>query len=59
VSEIAKIKWKRRATIVRRIKSGKFGRIRKKGNKNQVPHQNFEKWWDENMRIFRERGSKK
>ncbi len=52
VTEISKVAQKERSTIVRWIKAGKFGNVRKVGNEYQVPHVSFKKWWDENMSGF-------
>jgi len=49
VTEIAKVTKKERSTIIRWIKAGKFGNVRKSGNEYQIPHESFKKWWDENM----------
>ncbi len=49
VTEIAKVTKKERSTVVRWIKAGKFGQVRKIGNEYQIPHNSFRKWWDENM----------
>ena len=49
VTEIAKVTKKERSTIIRWIKAGKFGNVRKIGNEYQIPHESFKKWWDENM----------
>jgi excisionase family DNA binding protein len=48
--EIANLLKKEKTTIIRWIKSGKFGLISKVGNGYQVPHVKFKKWWDKNMR---------
>lgn len=49
VTEIAKVTKKERSTIVRWIKAGRFGKVRKVGNEYQVPHESFRRWWDETM----------
>ena len=50
VTEIANVTNKERSTIVRWIKAGKFGKVRKVGNEYQVLHENFKRWWNENMK---------
>ena len=47
VSEIARVTRKEKTTILRWIRAGKFGNVRKIGNEYQVPHEDFKKWWDE------------
>lgn len=49
VTEIAKVTEKERSTIVRWVKAGKFGNVRKLGNEYQIPHKCFKQWWDQNM----------
>ena len=49
VTELARVTKKERSTIVRWIKAEKFGQVRRIGNEYQVPHENFKKWWDENI----------
>ena len=49
VTEIAKVTKKERSTIIRWIKTGKFGHVRMIGNEYQIPHESFKKWWNENM----------
>ena len=52
VAEIANVTKKEKTTVLRWIKAGKFGNVRKLGNEYQVPHDDFRKWWDENtMRV--------
>jgi excisionase family DNA binding protein len=50
VTEIARVTQKERSTIVRWIKAGKFGNVRKVGHEYQVPHESFKRWWDDNTR---------
>ncbi len=51
ISEIAQITSKERSTVLRWIKAGKFGQVRKVGNTYQVPHANFEQWWVDNVTL--------
>jgi len=46
ITEIAKLTNKERSTVVRWVKSGEFGDVRKVGNEYQVPIDSFKKWWD-------------
>jgi len=50
VSEIAHITGKQRSTILRWIKSGKFGNVPQVGNEYQVSHEQFFAWWEQNMK---------
>jgi excisionase family DNA binding protein len=51
VADIARLLEKERSTIVRWIKAGEFGKVRKVGNEYRVPYQAFKKWWDANVRV--------
>lgn len=46
ITEIAKITNKERSTVVRWVKSGEFGDVRKVGNEYQVSIDSFKRWWD-------------
>lgn len=46
ITEIAKITNKERSTVVRWVKSGEFGDVRKVGNEYQVSIDSFKNWWD-------------
>jgi excisionase family DNA binding protein len=50
VADIARLLEKERSTIIRWIKAGKFGRVRKAGNEYRVPYQAFKRWWDANVK---------
>jgi excisionase family DNA binding protein len=50
VAEIADVTKKEKTTVLRWIKAGRFGNIRKVGNEFRVPHESFKKWWDGRMR---------
>ena len=50
VTEIAQVAKKERSTIVRWIKMGKLGKIRKIGNEYQVPHESFKRWWEKRLK---------
>ena len=49
VAEIARVTKKEKTTVLRWIRAGKFGNVRKIGNEYQVPHEDFKKWWDESI----------
>ena len=46
VAEIADVTKKEKTTVLRWIKAGSFGNIRKVGNEYRVPHESFKKWWE-------------
>ena len=46
VAEIANVTKKEKTTVLRWIKAGRFGYIRKVGNEYRVPHNSFKKWWE-------------
>ena len=50
VAEIANVTKKEKTTVLRWIKAGRFGSIRKIGNEYRVPHESFKKWWEGRMR---------
>ena len=50
VAEIANVTKKEKTTVLRWIKAGRFGNIRKVGNEYRVPHESFKKWWEGRMR---------
>jgi predicted DNA-binding transcriptional regulator AlpA len=50
VSTISRITGKPRATILRWMKSKKFGKAQKIGNEYQVSHEQFLTWWRKNMK---------
>jgi len=50
VAEIANVTKKEKTTVLRWIKAGSFGKIRKVGNEYRVPHESFKKWWEGRMR---------
>ncbi|MHA2092868.1 MAG: helix-turn-helix domain-containing protein [Candidatus Kariarchaeaceae archaeon] len=50
VAEIADVTKKEKTTVLRWIKAGRFGNIRKVGNEYRVPHESFKKWWERRMR---------
>ena len=50
VAEIAKVTKKEKTTVLRWIGAGKFGNVRKVGNEYRVPHEEFKRWWDEEMK---------
>ena len=50
VAEIADVTKKEKTTVLRWIKAGMFGNIRKIGNEYRVPHDSFKKWWEGRMR---------
>lgn len=50
VAEIADVTKKEKTTVLRWIKAGRFGNIRKIGNEYRVPHDSFKKWWEKRMR---------
>lgn len=50
VAEIADVTKKEKTTVLRWIKAGRFGNIRKIGNEYRVPHDSFKKWWESRMR---------
>ena len=50
VAEIADVSKKEKTTVLRWIKAGSFGNIRKVGNEYRVPHESFKKWWAGRMR---------
>jgi excisionase family DNA binding protein len=50
VTEIARITSKERSTILRWIKSGKFGNVSKVGNEYQISHEQLSSWWDKNIK---------
>ncbi len=52
VSEIARVTRKEKTTVLRWIRAGKFGNVRKIGNEYQVPHEDFKKWWDESIGLI-------
>lgn len=45
IAEIANVTKKEKTTVLRWIKAGRFGNIRKFGNEYRVPHVSFKKWW--------------
>ena len=45
IAEIADVTKKEKTTVLRWIKAGRFGDIRKVGNEYRVPHESFKKWW--------------
>ena len=49
VAEIADVTKKEKTTVLRWIKAGMFGNIRKIGNEYRVPHDSFKKWWEGRM----------
>jgi excisionase family DNA binding protein len=49
VAEIADVTKKEKTTVLRWIKAGMFGNIRKVGNEFRVPHESFKKWWEGRM----------
>ena len=50
VAGIANVTKKEKTTVLRWIKAGRFGNIRKVGNEFRVPHESFKKWWEGRMR---------
>ena len=46
VAEIANVTKKEKTTVLRWIKAGRFGSIRKVGNEYRIPHESFKKWWE-------------
>ena len=50
IAEIANVTKKEKTTILRWIKAGRFGNIRKVGNEYRVPHESFKKWWEMRLR---------
>jgi len=54
VSKIARITGKPRATIIRWVQAGKFGKVRKIGNEYQISHEQFSTWWEQNMNSRKE-----
>ena len=46
VAEIANVTKKEKTTVLRWIKAGRFGSIRKVGNEFRIPHESFKKWWE-------------
>ena len=50
VAKIANVTKKEKTTVLRWIKAGMFGNIRKIGNEYRVPHESFKKWWGRRMR---------
>ena len=50
VAEIADVTKKEKTTVLRWIKAGMFGNIRKVGNEFRVPHDSFKKWWEGRIR---------
>ena len=49
VAEIANVTKKEKTTVLRWIKAGNLGNIRKVGNEYRVPHESFKKWWEGRM----------
>lgn len=50
VAEIANVTKKEKTTVLRWIKAGRFGSIRKVGNEYRVPHESFKKWLESKPR---------
>ena len=50
IAKIANVTKKEKTTVLRWIKAGRFGDIRKVGNEYRVPHESFKKWWEFRMR---------
>ena len=53
VSDIAKITGKERSTIIRWIQAGKFGNVLMMGNEYHISHQQFNIWWEHNVKARR------
>jgi excisionase family DNA binding protein len=49
VAEIANVTKKEKITVLRWIRAGKFGQVRKLGNEYRVPHEAFKMWWDKRL----------
>lgn len=52
ISDVAQITSKERSTVLRWIKAGKLGTVRKVGSEYQIPHESFNKWWAENVQTI-------
>ena len=52
ISDVAQITNKERSTVFRWIKAGKLGTVRKVGSEYQIPHENFNEWWQENIQTI-------
>jgi excisionase family DNA binding protein len=51
VSDIAEITRTSRMTVLRWIKAGKFGKVRKISRDYQVPYESFKQWWDHRKKV--------
>lgn len=51
VAEIANVTKKEKTTVLRWIKAGRFGSVRKVGNEFRIPHVSFKKWWEMRSRL--------
>lgn len=48
-AEIANVTKKEKTNVLRWIKVGRFGYIRKVGNEYGVPHESFKNWWERRL----------
>lgn len=49
VAEMANVTKKEKTMVLRWIKAGSFGNIRKVGNEYRVPHESSKMWWKGRM----------
>ena len=50
VAEVANVTKKEKTTVLRWIKAGRFGCVRKVGNEFRIPHESFKIWWERRLR---------